>query len=63
MPVRAFFYPLLSLPAYNGCGTGSIKENPNAYDISERRITLACHYDLTDDQIDTLCASIRKILA
>lgn len=62
VPARPFFYPLSSLPAYNGYGTGSIKENPNAYDISERGITLACHYNLTDGQIDTICASIRKIL-
>jgi perosamine synthetase len=62
VPARPFFYPLSSLPAYQGYGTGSIKENPNAYDLSERGITLACHYNLTDEQIDFVCAGIRKIL-
>jgi perosamine synthetase len=62
VPARPFFYPLSSLPAYEHYGTGSREENPNAYDVSERGITLACHYALTDEQIDFICDGIRKIL-
>jgi perosamine synthetase len=62
VPARPFFYPLSSLPAYEEFGTGSKEENPNAFDISDRGITLACHYNLTDEQIDFICDGIRKIL-
>ena len=62
VPARPFFYPLSSLPAYKPFGTGSDLKNPAAYDISSRGITLAGHYDLTDEQIDTICNSICKVL-
>lgn len=62
VPARPFFYPLSSLPAYRHYKTGSIKENPNAYNISNRGITLASHYELTEKQIDIICGAIRKIL-
>ncbi len=62
IPARPFFYPLSSLPAYREFNTGSKKENPNAYDVSERGITLACHFDLSDNQIDSICDGIRKIM-
>jgi len=62
VPARPFFYPLSSLPAYEQFGTGSKEENPNAFDVSDRGITLACHYNLTDEQIDFICDGIRRIL-
>jgi perosamine synthetase len=62
VPARPFFYPLSSLPAYEQFGTGSKEENPNAFDVSDRGITLACHYNLTDEQIDFICDGIRAIL-
>jgi len=62
IPARPFFYPLSSLPAYSHYNSGSKIENPIAYDISNRGITLACHYELTDDQIDYISDGIRKIL-
>ena len=62
IPSRPFFYPLSSLPAYKHYHTGSIVENPNAYDISERGITLASHYDLTDQQLDYITDGIKSIL-
>lgn len=62
IPSRPFFYPLSSLPAYKHYCTGSIIENPNAYDISERGITLASHYDLTDQQLDYITDGIKNIL-
>ena len=62
IPARPFFYPLSSLPAYEHYETGSKEKNPNAYDVSERAITLACHYNLTDEQIDFITDGIRSIL-
>jgi perosamine synthetase len=62
VPARPFFYPLSSLPAYEPYGTGSKDKNPNAYDVSERGITLACHYSLTNEQIDFICDGIKTIL-
>lgn len=62
VPARPFFYPLSSLPAYECYETGSSEKNPNSYDVSGRGITLACHYELTDQQIDTICNGIKNIL-
>jgi perosamine synthetase len=62
IPSRPFFYPLSYLPAYQHYNTGSENENPNAYDISNRGITLACSYNLTDDQITRICDGVKKIL-
>ena len=62
VPARPFFYPMSSLPAYEHYQTGSMEKNPNAYDVSERGITLACHYALTDEQIDFICEGIKIIL-
>jgi perosamine synthetase len=62
VPSRPFFYPLSSLPAYQHYKTGSLKKNPNAYDISDHGITLACSYGLTKDQITKICEGIKKIL-
>ena len=62
IPARPFFYPLSSLPAYKKFNTGSRRDNPVAYDVSERGITLACHFDLSDEQIDSICEGIKNIL-
>lgn len=61
VPARPFFYPLSSLPAYESYH-GSESINPVAYEISSRGITLPCHYELTDEQIDFICNGIRKVL-
>jgi len=62
VPARPFFYSLSSLPAYEHFGTGSKQKNPNAYDISKRGITLSCHNNLTDEQIDFISDGIQTIL-
>jgi perosamine synthetase len=62
IPSRPFFYPLSSLPAYEHFKTGSLEQNPRAYDISNRGITLACSYGLTEAQITRICEGIRTIL-
>jgi len=62
IPTRPFFYPLSSLPAYIQFNTGSKEKNPVAYDLSKRGITLPCHYNLSDDQIDYISDGIRGLL-
>jgi len=62
IPSRPFFYPLSFLPAYKSYKAGSAKSNPVSYDISDRGITLACSYDLTEEQTIRICEGIRKIL-
>ena len=48
-PVRPFFYPLSSLPAYNM--KKMKKSNIVAYDLSSRGINLPCALNLTEDHI------------
>ena len=62
IPARPFFYPLSSLPAYEAYTTESLGANTEAYDLSNRGITLAGHYDLTDEQIDVICDGVCTIL-
>ncbi|MBI3774172.1 MAG: DegT/DnrJ/EryC1/StrS family aminotransferase, partial [Gammaproteobacteria bacterium] len=63
IPSRPFFYPLSSLPAYPGCDARYRPLNPRAYDISARGINLPGALNLTEDQIDAVCAGLRAILA
>lgn len=62
LPVRPFFYPLSSLPAYEHYGTGSEGMNPVAYDIASRAITLPASFALTDEQIERYCNAVKEIL-
>lgn len=62
VPARPFFYPLSSLPAYKKYNTCYKEKNPNSYCISDRGITLASHYNLTNNQIDLICKSIKNII-
>jgi len=62
IPARPFFYPLSCLPAYPGCEDEYKSRNPRSYNISERGINLPGALNLTDDQIDAVCAGIRRIL-
>lgn len=61
LPVRPFFYPLTSLPAFNREEEGRAK-NPVAYDTSSRGINLPCALNLTDDDLDRYSEGIYKIL-
>ncbi|PIO08392.1 DegT/DnrJ/EryC1/StrS family aminotransferase [Candidatus Pacearchaeota archaeon CG10_big_fil_rev_8_21_14_0_10_34_12] len=61
-PVRPFFYPLSSLSAYKGYGTGSEVDNPVAYDISSRGINLPSSHSLTEQDIEKYCEVIKKII-
>jgi perosamine synthetase len=51
---RPFFYPLSSLPAFEGIvDSGDFRErNPMAYDISARAINLPCGLALTEAEAD-----------
>ncbi|MCZ6605292.1 MAG: DegT/DnrJ/EryC1/StrS family aminotransferase [Alphaproteobacteria bacterium] len=62
LPSRPFFYPLSSLPAYPGREEGGRQDSPVSYDISARAINLPSALNLTEDQIDRMCAGIRQIL-
>ena len=58
VPVRPFFYPLSSLPAYANNSSGGSNSNPIAYDVAERGIHLPCAMNLTLDQIDYISETI-----
>jgi perosamine synthetase len=62
VPSRPYFYPLSSLPAFPDCEATYAPRNPTAYDISARGINLPCAFNLTTEQIDTICNGIRTIL-
>lgn len=61
LPSRPFFYPLTSLPAYAEFAAEGAK-NWRAYDISSRAINLPAALNLTDQQVDAVCAGIRSVL-
>jgi perosamine synthetase len=62
LPVRPFFYPLSSLPAYPGREGQSRRDNPVAYDVSSRGINLPCAFNLTEADLDTMGEGIHKLL-
>jgi perosamine synthetase len=61
LPVRPFFYPLSSLPAFDSEEFGR-KNNPIAYDISSRGINLPCALNLTDVDLDEYSNGIHLLL-
>lgn len=62
LPSRPFFYPLSSLPAYEGLEEKYRPLNPVAYDISSRGINLPGAMTLTEEQIYEVCQGVKKIL-
>lgn len=62
VPTRPFFYPLSSLPAYPGRSAEGKEKNPVAYDVSSRGINLPCALNLTEDDLNTVAAGIKKLL-
>jgi perosamine synthetase len=62
LPLRPFFYPLSSLPAYPGMEAKYRARNVNAYDISARGVNLPGALNMTEDQIDAMCEGLRKVL-
>jgi perosamine synthetase len=62
LPVRPFFYPLSSLPAYPGGSEQSRRKNPVAYDVSERGINLPSAFNITEADMDRMSTGIHKLL-
>jgi perosamine synthetase len=62
IPVRPFFYPLSSLPAYPNFQEKYERLNPTAYDICSRGINLPGAANLTEDQQKRVCNGIKMIL-
>jgi perosamine synthetase len=58
IPVRPFFYPLSSLPAYAENSTGGRDLNPVAYDVAQRGIHLPCAMNLSLDQVDFISEAL-----
>lgn len=61
LPVRPFFYPLSSLPAFNREEEGR-RNNFVAYDVSERGINLPCALNLTNTDLDRYSEGLHKLL-
>lgn len=61
VPVRPFFYPLSSMPAFNQGDYYSTK-NVHAYQISSRGINLPGAANMTLEEQKFVCDGIRKIL-
>lgn len=59
---RPFFYPLSSLPAYDGPSEKMQASNPVAYDLSQRAICLPAAFRTTDEQLLAYCNAIRTVL-
>jgi perosamine synthetase len=62
LPVRPFFYPLSSLPAYPGQRERYEARNPVAYDVSSRGVNLPGALNLTREDAADVGRAIRTIL-
>jgi len=62
LPSRPFFYPLSSLPAYPDREQDGRRNNPVAYDVSERGINLPSPLNLAEADLDAVCDGIHRIL-
>ncbi|MBS0533675.1 MAG: DegT/DnrJ/EryC1/StrS family aminotransferase [Proteobacteria bacterium] len=62
LPVRPFFHPLSSLPAYPGREPQARTMHPNAYDVSGRGINLPCALNMTEASLDAVAAGVRRLL-
>ena len=61
VPIRPFFYPLSSIPAFSQSDIYENK-NTNAYDISARGINLPGAPNLSDDDLHYVCKKIREVI-
>jgi len=62
IPLRPFFYPLSSLPAYEGNTSGGPERNPVAYDLASRGVHLPCALNLTDAQVTRVAEAINELI-
>ena len=61
VPLRPFFYPLSSIPAF-GLENKYKSKNKNSYDISSRGVNLPGAPNLNKSQLNYICEKIRKVL-
>ncbi|TGE23236.1 DegT/DnrJ/EryC1/StrS family aminotransferase [Hymenobacter metallicola] len=54
---RRYFYPSLNTLEYTGTQSAPVSE-----DISTRALCLPLYYELTDEQVDTICAVLKSAL-
>ena len=59
---RPFFYPMSMVPAYKKYMPNGRLENPNAYRISEKGVTLPSHFLLEEHQIKYIIDAILMII-
>jgi len=62
VPIRPFFYPLSSIPAFNQADKYK-HVNVNSYDISSRGFNLPGAPILKDETLNFICAKIKEVLA
>ena len=62
IPLRPFFYPLSSLPAYADNSTGGVDRHPVAYDLASRGVHLPCALNLTDQQVARVAHALNELL-
>jgi len=62
LPARPFFFPLSSLPAFEGRDAEGRRTCPVAYDVSARGINLPSALNITEAQIDAVCTAIHDML-
>lgn len=53
---RVFFYPLSAQPMFTEC-----RHNVNAWDICERAVNLPSYHDMSDADIDRVCAVVEAL--
>jgi perosamine synthetase len=61
---RPFFYPLSSIPAYNGWETAqvAVQNNLVSYQISPFGVNLPCGMNMTEELVKYVCDVLKKIL-
>lgn len=62
VPIRPFFYPLSSIPAYKDDYEGNDIKNKNSYSISKRGVNLPGGANLSYNDLEFICKNIKKIL-
>jgi perosamine synthetase len=62
IPLRPFFYPLSSLPAYAANTSGGPEKHPTAYALGQRGVHLPCALNLSDDQIHFISQELSTLV-
>ena len=62
IPVRPFFYPLSYLPAFAPYLPNNFKKNKTAYSLSNKGICLPSSLNLSEAQINFICATLKDII-